>query len=114
MEWYSSSKIRRLASKPPAYMVERISDLRYAADMSKTSPSNARTVIRQVITQLKDHLDNSDAYLKPLERAANVILDNPRAARDLIVLAVSAMEMAKAREDAKANDPWREFLNRNT
>ena len=52
MEWY------RIASKPPAYLVERLSDIQYATDLARTSPSNARLIVDQIVNQLTSHMDH--------------------------------------------------------
>lgn len=101
MKWYDPL---REARKPPAYMVERISDLQYVIDIAKTSPSNAKSILNEVISQFEKHMDHE--YLEDLGTAADVMLDNPQRARNLIGLTIGAMQMDKEQHDLETQKPW--------
>ena len=83
MHWFRSL-LKSAAIKPPAYMVERISDLRHAADISKSAPREAQRLIQR----------------EKLKEAEKRVLDNPLATNLLIQDIITAMKIAK-REDKK-------------
>lgn len=102
MRWYGSS---RLAHKPPAYMVERISDLGYVTELSQKSPSSARSVLDGVIEQLSTNMD--DDYVDDLKSASEIMLDNPQKARNLIDIVAAFMRADKEKYDLEKNLPWK-------
>jgi hypothetical protein len=89
VKWYQP----RLASKPPAYVLERISDLLRASKTCIKSPSNARAIIKRVISQLEEHMD--EEYLADLQRISGIILDSPPRAKALIEVVMARMESDK-------------------
>jgi len=101
MRWYQTL---RLAHKPPAYMIERISDLSYASELSETAPSSARSILQNVISQLEAHTD--DEYVNDLKTASDIILDNPQKARNLIDIVSSFMQADKSQYDLEKKYPW--------
>ena len=102
MQWYDSL---RVASKPPAYMVERISDLLHASDLARTAPSDARSLIDLTVSKLVEHMD--DEYVDDLTAISGIILDNPTKARDMLDLVVGIMRNDKRRlEREKQRHPW--------
>lgn len=104
MKWYAPT-ILKVAAKPPSYMVERISDLQHACDVSKTSPREANTIISHVIGQLSVHHD--DAFIPPLKEAGRIMLDSPTRAAQAIEQVVAAMVAEKEiMESAKEEDKW--------
>jgi len=106
MEWYRPLK---LAAKPPAYMVERISDLKHACDLAKTSPRDANLVISNVITQLSGQHD--DDFIAPLQEASRIMLDSPFRAQDAIQKVVSAMIAEKDIQDAeREKEKWKTLI----
>jgi len=101
MDWYHLSNIK-CAAKPPAYLIERISDLKHACELSKTSPREANTVISAVISQLSEQHDED--FVAPLTEAARIMLDSPFRAKDAIEKVVSAMIAEKEIQDAERED----------
>lgn len=88
MKWYERV-ITRTAAKPPAYLMERVSDLEHACHVSKTSPREANVVISNVISELSKHHDTD--FIPPLKEAGKIMLDNPFRAREAINKIVGAM-----------------------
>lgn len=77
MKW-----LTRLASTPPAYLTERISDLSYARKLCLTEPSKAILVLKKVAAHLDDQLDSHLA-----DKVAQIIVmvrDSPSRARMMI------------------------------
>ena len=105
MRWYLPL---RTASKPPSYMIERISDLRYVSEVSNSSPSNAKNILSEVIDKLKLHMD--DEYADDLLTAKETILDSPMRAREIISMVIENMELDKYSYDRKKADPWKNLL----
>lgn len=103
MEWYK--RLRREASKPPAYMVERISDLKHASDVSKTSPSSAKSILSTISSQFSTHDDEDYATL--ITEASKVVLDNPPRAREMIARAIVAIEADKREHDLEKLPRWK-------
>lgn len=101
MRWYQTL---RTAHKPPAYFVERISDLNHASEVSEIAPSNARSILQGVISQLESHMD--DEYVDDLKMASDILLDNPKKARSLIGLVVAFMQADKSQYDLEKHYPW--------
>lgn len=101
MEWYSGhSKNTKLAvSNPPAYMMERISDLRHACDLSNRAPGEAARVVRDVVKQLTAHHD--DSYAKHLSVAADRMLDSPKKATEDIMRVIAVMLSEKEQHEAE-------------
>jgi hypothetical protein len=86
--------------------MERISDIRHASDVSRTSPGNAKSILEKVISQLTRQHDDEEEYVKPLKRASEILLDSPRKARDLIMLVCEAMEADKEEKLRDDAEPW--------
>lgn len=105
MEWYSRLSNKRLAAKVPSYLEERVSDLRHANDMLKTSPRDAKTVISTVITQLQNHHDGD--FVPPLTEAMRVILDSPNRASEIIDKVVNAMLAERQLMEKEQENPWK-------
>ena len=103
MEWYN--RLRREASKPPAYLVERISDLKHASDVSKTSPSSAKSILSTISSQLRSHQD--DEYAVLITEASKVVLDSPARAREMIARAIVEMEADKRDHDTEKLPAWK-------
>lgn len=105
MEWYHLSNLK-LAAKPPAYMMERISDLKHACDIAKTSPRDANKVISSIISQLSTQHD--DDFIAPLQEASRIMLDSPARAQDAIQKVVQAMIAEKDIQDAeREKEKWK-------
>lgn len=100
MRWYNGHFLKQ-ASSPPAYLRERISDLNHAADVSKTSPSNAKSILNRISSQLMKH--NDIEYAKLVEEASKVVLDSPLKARGIISRAIRDMEADKDEHDMQEN-----------
>ena len=102
MDWYS--KTIKVASKPPSYLVERVSDLRHAGDLLKNGGSlrETRTLICRIISQLEQHHD--DDYVKPLREACDVILDSPKKARAILEKVAELMIVERDMHDAEAEE----------
>lgn len=98
MDWYRTIT----AAKPPHYLVERVSDLEYACDLSKTSPREANSVVSKVISQLSGQHD--DDFVPPLAEAAKIMLDSPMRAKDAIEKVVAAMLAEKDIQDSERED----------
>jgi len=86
MRWY----IRKTASRPPAYLQERLSDLSRVTRASMTEPGHARGLLEDVITKLRKHGD--DEYAGPLEEAVRRGLDNPSTMRTLVEAVMMTMK----------------------
>lgn len=97
MRWYQPI---RLASKPPAYVLERVSDLLKASTICNKSPSNAKSILQRVIGQLEEHMDQE--YLEDLQRASGIVLDSPQRAKSLIEIVVGRMKSDKKYKEK----PW--------
>jgi RNase adaptor protein for sRNA GlmZ degradation len=97
MNWYSKTTLA--ASAPPAYMLERISDLRHACDLSGRAPGEAKKVIMEVVSQLSVH--NDSPYAKHLTDAAEKMLDSPKLATEAIKKVISVMISEKEEHDAE-------------
>jgi len=100
MEWYRP--LLKLAAQPPAYLVERISDLQYACDIAKTSPRNANQIISEVISQLSSQHD--DGFITPLKDASKIMLDSPSRATEAIEKVVEAMLNEKTLQEAEREE----------
>jgi hypothetical protein len=96
MNWYSSI---RLARKPPSYMMERISDLQFASELARTSPSSARAIIDRTIDHLCVQMD--DEYVDDLKEASSIILDSPQKAINIMGIVVDYMQADKRKHDRK-------------
>lgn len=100
MNWYGTIKVAQ--AKPPAYVMERISDLRHACSIAKISPSNAKAIILEVIRDLSKQHDTS--YAISLEKAVGRMLDNPDDASKLVMKVIAVMLSEKIEyEDEKEN-----------
>jgi hypothetical protein len=99
LEWY------RLAGKPPAYVVERISDLRHAIDVSKTSPGAARSILGRIASDLSTHHDSE--YVTAIEEASRILIDSPDRARGLIAHVVASMLKHKEQRENEKGNPWK-------
>lgn len=86
-------------------MVERISDLRHASDVSKTSPSSARSILSTISSQFRSHEDEDFATL--ITEASKVVLDNPARAREMIARAIVAIESEKQEFDLEKLPKWK-------
>lgn len=95
MKWHH---LTTTAAKPPTYVLERISDLVRVADVAKTSPSNARSLLRAVLKQLLDHMD--DDYSEEINLADSLMIDNPKAS---IAIIESVAEMMRYDKRTKEN-----------
>lgn len=104
MEWYRHLSNPRTAGKPPSYLVERISDLQHASDLTKTSPSEAKLVISRVISQLSDHHD--DQFATPLKDVLRILLDSPRRAKEAIGKIVATMLAEREDQETELRDKW--------
>lgn len=87
-------------ARPPAYFMERVSDLRHIVEVMSDSPRSAKSILAGVMTQLRIHHDENPEFMMPLVRAADSMLDNPNRAKDLIMLAINVMEREKEDYDA--------------
>jgi len=101
MEWYSRL---RTAAKVPSYLEERVSDIRHAKDLLKTSPRDAAVVISKVITQLDVHHDG--AFSPPLQEAMRVLRDSPARASEILEKVVSAMIAERRIMELEIEDKW--------
>jgi hypothetical protein len=102
MRWY------KLASRPPAYVQERVSDIRHAAETAMVAPSDARKMLSGIISQLKSNHD--DEYAKVLDGAVALMLDSPSRAGDLMREVAEAMLSDKRRKDTQEKrrpTPWK-------
>lgn len=104
MNWYS---MKKTASRPPAYIEERISDLEHAIELTKTSPQEARQAIARIIQNLSSQHD--DEYVVALQGAADKMFDNPGSAREMMSSLTRAMlsdKRRKAIEDEEKGRSW--------
>lgn len=100
MEWYHPF-IKKAAS-PPAYLVERISDLKHACDIAKTSPRDANKILSEVVSQLTHH--HNELFVPPLKDAARIMLDSPERATQAIQKVVEAMIAEKDIQEAEREE----------
>jgi len=88
MKWFT-----KLASTPPPYTAERISDLSYARKLCLTEPSEAIVVLRRVSTRLEKYLNH---YLADkVAQIIPVLRDNPNHAREMIDSVIVEMRRLK-------------------
>lgn len=100
MNWY---KPLVTAHKPPSYVVERISDLLHAAEMSMTSPGGAKSILANVSSQLGVHMDSE--YAEEINNVSSLMLDSPARARELLYVVVDRM-LADKEEYLRKDPPW--------
>ena len=100
MDWYA--KIIKTASKPPSYLVERVSDIRHASEMLKGSPREAMVLISRVIAQLEQHHDVD--YVSPLKEACKMALDSPKKATELLNKTAELMVIERDIADSEAEE----------
>lgn len=93
MKWYKTS------SRPPSYVIERVSDLEHAAELMGTSPLDARQVLSAVIFSLKEH--NDSEYVAPLEEAVVLLGDSPSKSAELVKAVAASMTMDKRKKLSK-------------
>lgn len=77
MKWFT-----RLASPPPSYLVERISDLSHAKELCLTEPSEASKVLEKVATQLEQHLN--PYFADKIAQIVVMLRDSPPKAKRMI------------------------------
>jgi hypothetical protein len=111
MDWYA--KIIKTASKPPSYLVERVSDIKHAGDMLKGAGSlrEAKLLIDRIISQLEQHHD--DDYVKPLKEACGVILDSPKKAKAILDKVAELMLLERDMHDSEIEEKkesWKKKL----
>lgn len=107
MQWYS--RICKYAQRPPAYLIERISDLEHAIELSKTSPSEASAVLAHVSQRLREH--NDDEFAQTIDEAIQVMPDSPAKSQDIVAKVVGMMILAKdLREDEDRKKSWMSLL----
>jgi hypothetical protein len=80
-------------------MMERISDLRHACDLSGRAPSEAKKVVMDVVGHLKAHHDGP--YAEHLSAAAEKMLDSPKLAAEAIMKVISVMLSERDEHDAE-------------
>lgn len=106
MHWYTARQPHKFDVKPPAYLLERISDLHYVIDLANNSPSEARRVLAHVITNLNTHHD--DQFVMPLSLASSKMIDNPTSSKEIIGKVIGMMLLA--REELRRKEktqPWK-------
>ena len=86
MRWYA----RKTASRPPAYLQERISDLSHVTRVSMTAPGEAKKLLASVIEKIKAQGDHE--YVEPLEQAVRRGLDSPSELRNLVEAVMITMK----------------------
>lgn len=106
MNWYRPLLI---ANKPPAYVVERISDLLHAVEISRTSPGGARSILSNVSSQLGIHMDSE--YAQEIDNVSSLMLDSPAKARALLSVVIEKM-LADKEEYLRKDPPWAMNLNK--
>lgn len=114
MNWYT--RIDRKAAPnstkivPPAYLVERISDLHHAMEVSNTSPSQAKSIIASVALKLREH--HNDEYAIALEEAVSVMSDSPTRSKGIISKVIGMMLVAmQVHERKERSNTWRNIPN---
>ena len=90
MRWYRLSSTPRLAkAMPPAYLVERVSDLKYALGLASQSPRASRAALLEVAASFDKH--HEDLYSKPIRDAAQIVLDSPVRANEVVTHVIEVM-----------------------
>jgi len=100
MDWYQP--FIKTAAKPPAYILERISDLKHVCDVAKTSPREANQILSQVVSQLSTQHD--DIFVLPLKEAGRIMLDSPARATTAIEKVVAAMITEKEIQESEQEE----------
>jgi hypothetical protein len=100
LNWY---KPILTSHKPPSYVVERISDLLHAAEISITSPGGARSILANVSSQLGVHMDSE--YAEEINSVSSLMLDSPVRARELLYVVIDRM-LADKEEYLRKDPPW--------
>jgi hypothetical protein len=85
--------LTKTATKPPAYLVERLTDLERASSLCFRDPDAARKILYHLSAQFKEHLD--DAFVEPVEKAALVLWDSPHKAKALIATVIGKIKSTK-------------------
>lgn len=104
MEWYHRLSLTKQASRPPSYMVERLSVIRHSLKCS--SPRESRKVLENAIRLLEKHGDYE--YVPGLKAAADRILDGQQQAREIIRRVMAKMELDK--KMSEVNSRWNASL----
>jgi len=88
MKW-----LTRLASTPPAYLTERISDLSYAKKLCLTEPGKSILVLKKVAKQLDDQLDAR--FADKVSQVIVLMRDSPMRAKNMIEAIIYEMRSDK-------------------
>jgi len=105
LRWYA--KLHRESQEaPPAYLVERISDLCHAVELMGTSPREARAVLDSVARRLRQQGDEEMAG--HVEVAIKKSNDSPLEAKDMVTKVMILMEALKEEQDKREKSPsWK-------
>jgi hypothetical protein len=104
MEWFRL--LKKAAAKPPAYLIERISDLKHACDVAKTSPREANNILSEVSASLQKQHD--EEFVAPLKEASKIMFDSPPRAINAIEKIISSMMLEKELLEAEKEKPkWK-------
>ena len=107
MLWYT--KMNKQASAPPAYIIERISDLSHAIELITSSPGKAKEVLLHVSERLAGQKD--DEFSKPILEAVSCIIDNPSRAKEIINRVIGMMIVAKdIYEESEKRKTWKSLI----
>jgi len=101
LEWFRS--YIKKASRPPSYIMERISFLEHSMDC--VSAREAQKVISKVIDQLESHKD--DEYVDALKMARSRVLDSQQDANRMISTVINKMKYDLSIEERKKKLPWK-------
>jgi hypothetical protein len=104
MQWYTSRFNSETDLNPPSYLIERISDLEYVSRLAQKSPSEARTVLANVIHKLNQHHD--DDFVTMLSPAFKKMLDSPIQAKKVISRVIALMTVAREEKELKERRQW--------
>lgn len=107
MQWYS--RLYKEAQRPPAYLIERISDLEHAIEVSRTSPTDAKAIIQHVADRLRTHHDIE--YADTLDEAVKALSDSPARSSAIISKVISMMILSKdLHDEAERKKSWKSLL----
>ena len=91
MRWYL--RVKQAGTKPPAYLLERISDIRHAATLLRTEPGEARKILAEVASALESHGDKEHAAATLAVATAS--RDSPPKAREMALAIIKEMMIEK-------------------
>ena len=94
MYWYLK---KAFASKPPAYLFERISDLNHAAELCLSSPLECVKILEIIYKEFQ--AQNNPEEANALKIAIKTIKDSPPKAKECIIKLIDFLKYQKEEYD---------------